>query len=262
MSPSPRILIFSLEGAELTKNSLFDTYAMRARVWPFYLAITPLAFLFLALYPGYEGLISGAFLASVLLPFAFLANQISADRGKSLEPGLWADWGGPPTIQFLRHTNYEFDKGTKTRLHERLRELGCPVPTEEQEQSDSPGADQVYESCTKLAIRSTRETNRFRLVHLGLTEYGFRRNMLGLKPLGMSLSAVACVGAGMKAWLELEGAQELGEGLRISAQTMVAGVLCTALLVVWFFVVKRSWVRPAAERYARFLLEAVLTLDD
>ena len=51
---------------------------------------------------------------------------------------------------------------------------------EEQEQ-DQCAADMHYQSCTEDLIRRTRDTRESPLVFKGLTEYGFRSNLLGLK---------------------------------------------------------------------------------
>ena len=67
-------------------------------------------------------------------------------------------------------------------------------PREEQDQ-DQRAADKHNESCTDELIRRTRDTKKFPLVFKGLTEYGFRRNLFGLKAIGVFLAVAGVAGS-------------------------------------------------------------------
>ena len=59
---------------------------------------------------------------------AAIAGQLGRDRGKALEPGLWANWDGSPTRRRLRYRNNRSDQ--IERLHARIeRVLSEPMPT-------------------------------------------------------------------------------------------------------------------------------------
>ena len=162
-----------------------------------------------------------------LRPISFLLSQVGADFGKRLEKGLWASWGGPPTTRFLRHGNHEFNNVTRRRVHAKLRELGLHVPTREEQEQDPCDADTYYESCTQELIRRTRDTGRFPLVFKGLTEYGFRRNLLGLKIFGMSLTVAGVAGSAWSTYTAWTPTNEL------PAVSLVAGLISVGLLLAW-----------------------------
>lgn len=229
----------------------FDSYSRRARVLPVYLTIAPVALVLAAVLPDGLNLPLGGAAALVFVPLAFFAGQLGADFGKQLEKRLWREWGGPPTTRFLRHSNREFNKVTRERVHEKLRTLGLHVPTKDELEKDPCAADEHYESCTEELIRRTRDTSRFPLVFKGLTEYGFRRNLLGLKPFALPVAAVSLMTCGwsiLHAW----------DPLKTPAVAVVAGLLTSGLLLSWCVWVTGKTVRLAADRYARFLLEAAL----
>lgn len=230
----------------------FDRYSFRARILPVYLTLAPAVLLLAVLVPDGLKLQLGGAAALVFVPISFLLSQIGADFGKRLEKGLWSKWGGPPTTRFLRHGNHEFNEVTRGRVHDKLRELGLHVPTCEEQDQDQHAADKHYESCAEELIRRTRNAKKFPLVFKGLTEYGFRRNLLGLKVFGGFLAVVGLAGSAWSthsAWSATD---------KPPAVAIVAGLIAAGLVFAWFTWVTENTVKLAANRYACFILEAAL----
>ena len=230
----------------------FDTYSFRARVLPVYLSLSPAIILLAAVVPEGLKLPLGGAAALVFAPISFFLSQVGEDFGKRLEKGLWTNWGGPPTTRFLRHGNHEFNEVTRGRVHAKLREFGLHVPTREEQDQDQCAADTHYESCTEDLIRRTRNTRKFPLVFKGLTEYGFRRNLLGLKVFGVLLTVAGAAGS---AWSTYRAWTTTNELLAVS---LVAGLISAGLLLAWMAWVTERTVKLSAARYARFILEAAL----
>ena len=230
----------------------FDTYSFRARVLPVYLTLAPIVLLLAAVVPEGLKLPIGGAAALVFAPISFFLGQVGADFGKRLEKSLWTNWGGPPTTRFLRHGNDEFNEVTRGRVHAKLRQLGLHVPTREEQEQDQCAADTHYQSCTQDLIRRTRDTRKFPLVFKGLSEYGFRRNLLGLKALGVSLSVVGVAGAVWSTYTAWTATNEL------PAVSLIAGLISAGLLLAWLVWVTERTVKLSADRYARFILEAAL----
>lgn len=232
----------------------FDRYNRLARVLPVYITIAPIALALTATLPHGLDLPIGGAAAIVFVPLAYLAGQVGADFGKRLERCLWLKWGGAPTTRFLRHLNSEFNQITRERIHEKLRGLGLQVPSAGEQEQDVRAADLYYESCTEELIRRTRDKGQFPLVFKGLTEYGFRRNLLGLKPLGLPIAALAllaCLWSAVGDW----------DPANPPAVAVGAALLTSGLLLSWLAWVNDKAVKIAADRYARFLLEAALELE-
>ena len=230
----------------------YDTYSFQARVLPVYLTLAPVILLIAAILPTGLKLSLGGAVALVFVPISFFLSQVGADFGKRLEKDLWHDWGGPPTTRYLRHGNHEFNEVTRGRVHDKLRTLGLYIPTLEEQEQDGRRADQYYESCTEDLIRRTRDKKKFPLVFKGLTEYGFRRNLYGLKGLGVILTVMSFVGIG---WASYRAWTATGEPPTVS---IVVGLITAGLLLAWVTWVTERTVELAANRYARYLLEAAL----
>src|SRR5437016_2310437 len=83
-------------------DRVHEAYSIKARWSPVFLAVLPPLILCFALVPGLPAWnklwpLLGA--AGVVI----LVDQLGRDRGKRLEPALWASWGGAPTTAALRH---------------------------------------------------------------------------------------------------------------------------------------------------------------
>ncbi len=229
----------------------FDTYSFRARVLPVYLTLAPAVLLLAALVPDGLKLPLGGAAALVFVPISFFLSQVGADLGKRLEKSLWRDWDGPPTTRFLRHGNHEFNEVTRGRVHDKLRTLDLEVPTPEEHEQDERAADKRYESCTEELIRRTRDQKKFPLVFKGLVEYGFRRNLLGLKTFGVLLALASLAGDAWSTYASWSPDKP-------PAVSIVAGLITAGLLLAWVTWVTERTVKLAANRYARFILEAAL----
>ena len=233
---------------------VFDRYSWQARAFPAYITISPIIFTLSAIAPHGLDLPLGASAAIVFVPLSFLAGQVGADFGKRLENRLWQKWGGPPTTRFLRHSNPEFNAAIRRRLHTKLRSHGLNVPSVDEQECNPQAADVHWEACTKELIRRTRDRKKFPLVFKGLTEYGFRRNLLGLKPFGLLFSSLALLACLWKVGASWCNQQETG----VAVSATLISLLLFALWIVW---VNSKTVAISANRYARFLLEAAQELE-
>lgn len=232
-----------------------DRYTWEARILPVYITAAPAVLAIAATLP--EGLnlpLAGAS-AIVFLPLSYFVSQVASDFGKRMEPALWDSWGGPPTTRFLRHDNEEFNPATRARVHAQLRALGLRVPTAKEEKADRKRALGLYSAAVDDIRRLTRDSERFHLVYKGNIEYGFRRNLLGLKQGGLAITALALVVSG---WSLVRGWYTDGVILPVA---FVTTLLNTCVALGWLIGVRSATVRITADRYARYLLEAALDLE-
>jgi hypothetical protein len=104
-------------------------------------------------------------------------------------------------------------------------------------------------------ISRTRGHAEFPLIFVENCHYGFRRNLLGLRPWGMRIAAASAVAAALGLVLAVVNVIDLSAILLI-------GVVAVSLVafVLWQHVVTSAWVKRAAEAYAERLLEATETL--
>ncbi len=69
---------------------------------------------------------------------------------------------------------------------------GVTLPSPEAEATDPEAADSLYDSAVQWLIPQTRSGGRFPLVFQENVNYGFRRNLWGLRPIGLAV-AIGCL---------------------------------------------------------------------
>ena len=185
-----------------------------------------------------------------------LIDQLGRDAGKRLQPVLWASWGGAPTTAALRHRDTP-NPVLLARRHEQLRALtGQALPTEDEERADPAAADHAYEAVTAILIARTRQRRKdLPLIFVENCNYGFRRNMLGLRPWGLWLALAVALAALAGLTTTLVGITKFSEPFlgAMLAVSLVASVIC-------WRAVPPDWVKRVAESYADRLLEAAESL--
>lgn len=230
-----------------------DEYDRRARVYPALLAVLPLSLMGLIFgltdAEWWKG-VAGVATAS---GFWVFAAQIGRHPGKKLEPSLWQTWGGAPTTSMLRHREAQNPVRLK-RLHERvMTATGLPLPTAEEEKANPHAGDAVYEAAVAELIEQTRGDPLLLKENIN---YGFRRNMLGLRPWAIAVCALA---VGVTALVAFAGQPSfLAVEHSLGVTLMGIDVLTAA---AWWKLVTPDWVRQPALAYAARLFEAARSVS-
>ena len=245
----------------------FDNYTVRARIQPIFLVMVPLGIFLFVLMPG-DSMPIGALLGIIVTGggTALLA-QIARDRGSNKQPALWDKWGGAPTTRLLRFRDSP-NKVTLGHWRAKLEQLtGNRLPTEEEEVEDPIVADQHYESAIYVLRNATYNATKFPLVFAENVNYGFRRNLWGMKPYGIVISILAMTCS----WgFSLSTVNFIAESWSfnlianpdaIFLMRVTGSIVITVIAAIWLFVIKPQWVRTPAEAYAQRLLGTLDALD-
>jgi len=237
------------------ENNL-DTYTQRARLRPALIVVLPLVLVVLTFFPN--EFTSLGIVVSVLGccgGIALLAH-FGRDMGKKKEEPLFASWnGGKPTTRMLRHSTAP-NPILLVERHSKLQTLllNQKLPTASEEAASPASADKIYEACTNLLIQKTRDKEKFPLVFEENCNYGFRRNLWGMKPIGVTTSILGVLVVGgviINFWL-------LKSPIPLLA--IISGSTSLFLLILWIFWFTPSWVKVAADAYAERLLESCESL--
>jgi hypothetical protein len=255
-------------------SKLFDSYSRQARLFPGLLTLFPIILTAIALFPRPVTSSWGATLVTLGTSCGLLygLSVLSRSRGKMVETRLLAEWGGWPTTIWLRHRDDNLPSPVRARYHAFFaRNVPLFVaPTEQQEAADPKAADAMYASAVKWLQERCRG-NAFLLVEKENAEYGFRRNLRGLKPIGLTACIVALLVSGLAILWRNETLLPAFESM--SAKPVLAalsavkpaalGAICVdiAAIVGWIALVRDGWVRGAGNQYARALLARCDTFD-
>ena len=233
-------------------NNLFDEYALRARLAPTLVVVVIPVIGFLCWFPAFSvtELTLGAALSTVLVA---IFSQIGRDQGRALQSKLYAKWGGQPSVQLLRHRARLLSKETRQRYGLKLESTNpaLRLPSELEEMADPEEADVRYDSVCLYLRDTTRNKATFPLVFAENVNYGFRRNLLGMKYAGIALSLA---GAASALFATIIGMKV--DTLDLPPIPTVAAVLNAVLLAWWILRINSEWVRMAAFAYAERLIGA------
>lgn len=188
----------------------------------------------------------------------FISGLIS-NFGNALQDKLFAAWGGAPSTAIMRHTNPILDKYTKIRYSQWLEAKidGLSLPSPEEEMTASEIANQKYRSATNFLREYTRDKQKYPAVYRDNVAYGFARNLLAIRRLGLWVSGICMIAnAYLIGLLFLESAPvSFNVLIKVNLPYLGAGMLCVVAFTVFLFVVNANYVRGRAIRYAKSLYE-------
>ncbi|MGB0744667.1 MAG: hypothetical protein ACPGSB_09080, partial [Opitutales bacterium] len=241
-----------------TRVKLMDAYTFKARWSPALIAFAPLSLAALSWLAGdqeiwkeWGGVIVTTGLGALLVNFA-------RERGKKLEPELFSLWGGKPTCLALRHTSSCPEQATRWRdlLEE---ETGLKLPNVEEEALDMAAADRNYDVAVKKLISTRRDRKKYPLIFTENCNYGFWRNLIGLKPIGILLTILGIALSGIPTYLKIIQEWEgfVSGDLSAIGLSVFALIVNLLMLIFWVFFARKACVKHAADAYAARLLESL-----
>lgn len=245
--------------------NLFDDYNRKARLYPALLTIGPFFWTVAAFDPNLIiGSLSHVLSSLILFSGALtLLSNLARWRGKISERTLIEKWGGWPSTSLLRHRDVTIESFTKARYHRELETIceGLKMPTEEEEKINPSEADARYRSATRRLIEKRRE-KKYQLLHSENAQYGFRRNLLGLKSSALTILCLMTLFAGVALAYGTHTPISNWESFYVDIRErqplyllLVANILA---IIVWIWAIRPSFVKQASEEYALALFR---TLD-
>jgi hypothetical protein len=230
----------------------FDKYSVNARLIPALIVLLPIGISLASLFPqkflGWD-LIVWLGTSSGLAVFL---EQLARDKGRSKQSDLFALWGGDPAVSMLSHRSSKLNPVTLKRYHKKLSDLidGIEIPSAEDELADPAKADDIYRSCISFLKSRTRDKEKFRMIFAENVNYGFRRNLWGMKPYALVftiLSVCLVLTQIFPHW------QDIGD---VPPVAWIALILDISFLAIWIFHIKPEWIRITSDAYITQLLSA------
>lgn len=232
----------------------FDTYSIKARVFPAIIAGLPtLALLFIIVPWDHLGISQAiASFMGVVLVFAFA--DMARHRGKDIQTKL----GSGETPEQWHRANADLPEVSKSLFRKFIAEqLKQEAPTANEEKFNTAEANDFYRAANAWLRDRTRDTSKFSMLFGENITYGFRRNLLGLKTIAIICNVFVlafCVGILFFSPTYFEALPRIDEKLII---VMAAVLLHTAYMV---FSVNKKAVWEASRAYGRQLILSCDTL--
>lgn len=226
---------------------VLDEYALKARYYPTIIVIAPMLCIFYLYFPN--AISQNKFLISLVVGIGFLIifEQVGRSFGKKKENILFATWGGIPTTRILYPDDGTIDKYTKARY---LKYMEGALTNQNILNVDSE-LDVKYLSYAKYLKEKTRDKKSFPLLFQENMNYGFRRNLWGMRQFGILFSLLGLILVIIKIYLNEWVVDE------DAFFAIFTGVISLFLFCIWIFVVNKDWVKVSAYDYANQLYASI-----
>jgi hypothetical protein len=233
---------------QIFRSNGLDRYDRNARLYPAFMCLLPL-FAVIALWlPQVWTLLGGLLSLAVACGLVFYLAQVVRYLGRKTESRLGNRVGRARSAVLVSHSDTQVASDTKIRYHKYLADHGVKVPDRELELKDPAAAYQAFRSAVDWLLEHTRKNAAASMLLDENIAYGFRRNLLGLKPTAIILIILAIAA---NAYLIATKADQN----RMLAAGVVELILILAL-IAWFYVVRPAFVEDASLAYAqRFLAQ-------
>ncbi|MCW8831613.1 MAG: hypothetical protein OQK32_08865 [Gammaproteobacteria bacterium] len=225
-----------------------DPYERKARLYPALICLFPIMIGIAISFPKVFSTLSGLVALAAAVGLLQFLSHLARDRGKILEPALFEKWGGMPSVTIFRHRDNNIPSPAKLKYHEILSKISkISAPSKEFEIQEPNKADEIYISWSDYLRGKTRDTKKYHLIFKENINYGFRRNMLGIRWFCV-LSAF--MGIGLLYIPTFSGSN-------ISDIVVATTLLLATYIAIFVFVVKHQWVKIVADAYGKQLVEAI-----
>ena len=229
-----------------------DRYELNARLRPALFTALPVLVVAATWLPEVWTFLGGLTSLAVTCGVTMLMSRIARYRGRQLQARFDSSMGSFSTAAMLSHRDTRLDAATKARYHSFLRTAGHEMPSAADEASDRAKAGQCYRGCVTWLLEQTRDKKKFALLADENIDYGYRRNLFGLKPVAIPVLMLCLLGDAWAVWshqLDVTAATTLSKGGAIAVCLLFA-------LLAWLFIVTRKFVEDASDAYAIRLLAA------
>lgn len=231
-----------------------DSYMVRARFLPGFLTALPLVAVSLALFDVARIQLSQVGLAIFAILGVYVIADLGRRRGKRIESEIYYRAGGKPSAKMLLPDDDTFGTETKIRYWEFLsRKTGLPQPALH---ATLEAWLDFSEACGAWLRENTRDTKIFNILFAENVTYGFRRNLLGLKPTALALNILVALLVALWIsydWYFGEASFDL-PGIYFLAPTLAAHLFFFIFYVTWDTTI------AAAKAYGRQLILSCETL--
>lgn len=235
-----------------------DDYERRARLLPGLLVLLPIVAAAIVL--GLHDVPLVSVLVGVLVSFGgpvVLADWVR-ERGLKLQERLFRDWNGAPTRRRIQW--HAPDAGSPLWRRRRAAVAGTTateLPDRESEDASPESADANYEAAVGVARELLRDKQQFPLVYEENKGYGFKRNLLAMRPFGLASAGISILGAAVATGIDLL----TGMIGFMTVQMLFALLVPLLLMAFWAQYPGERRVKDAAERYADRFFTALETVE-
>ena len=122
----------------------------------------------------------------------------SPGRGRRIEDVLWKAWGGPPTTRWLRPWDQTCSDQQKSKWRGAIKQLtGLSLPASVPQGGSQDDVDRLIADGTRQLRYALRGKPEAAILAIHNEDYGFARNLCGVRWWWVALSLLCLIGCGV-----------------------------------------------------------------
>ena len=199
---------------------------------------------FTAWYTAASAAVGVEFLAAIML------GQFARARGRSVEEILWKSWGGSPTTRWLRPWDGTCSDQQKAKWRGAIKRLtGLSLPASVPQDGSQDDVDRLNADATRQLRYALRDKPQAAILATHNEDYGFIRNLCGVRWYWVALSLACLIGCGVAFAL----------GMRPYLGVAIAGAFSLTTILIAHEL--PAHVRRCADRYAESLFATAILVS-
>ena len=236
----------------MDKNFGMDRYDRIARLNPALLTVLPALLFVFVWFPAVWTQLGAIAAFIVTCGTLFALTRLARKAGQSVERKMGDQIGRLHTASLLSLADDRLSKTMKARCRSYIEKHGQIVlPSLVDEADDPKTAQDDRLLAVRWLLEHTRPQSEASLLLNENISYGFARNLLGLKPLGIAVTSAVTIGSAF-----------FLRDLEVGATAFVLGaILCGTSFfgfLMWLFLVTKNSVIHASQVYAEKILSMCL----
>lgn len=223
-------------------KQVFDVYDIRARLAVVIFLVSPVLFSIYLQVESIRNIASTTVIAIILMALSNLLMVVIRYNGKYVYNKREI------MVKYLLPTDTHIDSGVKERLYKFLGKVDESF-TILFEKKDDPVTEDYYNTC-KSALNWLKEHSReSSIVSKENASYGFCRNLLGAKKVGITVCLVILIIQVLQFWIQFSFNIS-----NVTEEYALSFCMTTIYLFLWIFLVRKNIVEISAKCYAEALL--------
>lgn len=225
---------------------IYDPYTLRVRISVGIIVMAPLILSIYLLIPGTRDISFTVIL--IIIAFGMCNFMISLSRHLGRKALKKCFTGLLPAQQMLLPSDNSLDSITKKRYH---RFLSSKVKN----LTFTKDAETLNASCLSAVnwlIAQTRDSNKFPLIKEETINFGFVKNLYGLKTIGIVISLFITVIEGAALFVKNKFGLDMIEYPNLIASLIIS----LSFFLLWVCAINKELVIDSGKKYARALLSA------
>ncbi|MFC6642224.1 MULTISPECIES: hypothetical protein [Sulfitobacter] len=229
-----------------------DRYDRNARLNPALLTVLPALLFVFVWFPAVWTQLGAIAALVVTCGILFALSRLARKSGRNVERKLGKKIGRLHTASLLSLADDRLPKTMKTKCRtyiETHSKIGLPSLADES--NDAKVAEEDRLLAVRWLLEHTRPQSEASLLLNENISYGFTRNLLGLKPLGILVTSAVTLGSAYFLYDLEVGTTEFVLGALLCGSALVG-------LLMWVFLVTKTSVIQASQVYAEKILSLCL----